>query len=799
MLKDNLNSRFLLSLGLPVACVAGLVAGKLTGGMLGDGLSGVSGVGLVTGVWGWFMSLRATRMVAREYKNRLEEACREHELLSLGAQMGVWGMIVDADNIGNPEQQISFAPNLLAMLHCPPTENWNQFAHWAALVHPDDLSRFVGAFQQHLHSGCSLSVEHRMRTPNGETRWFVTGGSAERDAHGVPLRIVGTVQEISVRKGAEQQIATEQSVWQGLTQRAPLPEVLSGLLRGIEAEIDGVQGIIWQADAAGQWRALANVRVPDTYTAFWNGRPPTADFGTLGAAIAYQRTTIIEDISGDPLWDACRQIALSHGYQASWAFPVISSDGTLLAVMEYLSGETRRPTSRERTRLEAGVTLASVIYSQLQTDTLRLAMQQAESANRAKSEFLANMSHEIRTPMTAILGFSELLTTEEGLDRAPPARRQALESIYRNAQHLLEIINDILDLSKIEAGKLTMEQRECQPAVVLRELLASLRMRAEGKSLNLHAELADNCPEVVRTDATRLRQILLNIVGNALKFTAMGEVKVRMSFEPLDGLGLSGHLRCEVSDTGIGLNPEEIGRLFEPYTQADTSTTRKFGGTGLGLAISRRLARLLGGDVTVSATPGVGSTFTFWIHVDLPSRNNVEVDSNPSPVTGHGPVTGTGDAAPKDTLNCRVLLAEDGPDSQRLIALYLRRAGATVVTADNGKLAVAAALAEQASGTPFDVILMDMQMPVMDGYQATQHLRAVGYLRPIIALTAHAMPDDRIKSFQAGCNDHTSKPIIRHELLAAVRRQLETKTAPPQRPDGEATQVHEPELQSSHT
>ncbi len=756
----------------------GLIAGKLLGGVTGSGLSGVSGVGLVAGVWGWFVSGQAAKMVARAYKSRLAEACREHEILSLGAQMGVWELMVDPENIGNPEQKVSFSPNLLAMLHCPPTERWNRFGHWASMVHTDDLPRFLAAFQQHLMSGRSLTVEHRMRTPDGETRWFVTGGTTERDSSGTPIRIVGTVQEISVRKGAEQQIATEQAVWQGLTQRRPLTEVLSGLIRGMEAEIDGVQGIIWQADVAGNWQSFANVRVPETYIAYWSGRRLTADHGTLGAAIAYHRPTVVEDVSTDPLWDACRTIAASHGYHASWVWPVISSEGSLLAAMEFLVNEPRRPTSRERARLEAGATLASVSFSHLQTEALRKAMQQAESANRAKSEFLANMSHEIRTPMTAILGFSELLTTEEGLDRAPPARRQALESIYRNGQHLLEIINDILDLSKIEAGKLTIEKQECRPTKILQDLLSSLKVRAESKDLTLTAEQSDNCPEVVKTDATRLRQILLNIVGNALKFTAVGEVKVRMSYEQKDEIDLSGVLKFEVSDTGIGLNQEEIDRLFEPFTQADTSTTRKFGGTGLGLAISRRLARMLGGDVTVEATPGLGSTFTFWIQVEQPSRPSTSAAGPLIPIPDRSRTLKAAERT-EEPLRCRVLLAEDGPDNQRLISLYLRKAGATVAAVDNGQLAVAMALAEEASGTPFDLVLMDMQMPIMDGYQATEHLRAAGYRRPIIALTAHAMVNDRERSIAIGCDDHATKPIDRNDLLAVVRRHVgKQHTAP---------------------
>ncbi len=748
----------------------GLVAGKAIGGVHGTGLSGVSGVGLVAGVWGWFVSIQATRLVSQEYKSRLDEACRQHEILSLGAQMGIWEMIVNPDEVGDPESLVLFSPNLMAMLHCPPNERWNKFGHWASMVHPDDLARFMGAIQEHVQSNKPLSVEHRMRTPDGETRWFVTGGMVQRDSEGVPVRIVGTVQEISVRKGAEQQIATEQSVWQGLTQRRPLSQVLTGLLRGLEAEIDGIHGIIWQPDAAGNWQAFANVRVPESYIKHWSGRRLTADFGTLGATYAYRRSTIVEDISADPLWDTCRSVALQQGYLASWAFPIISSEGRLLSILEFLVDQPRRPTSRERIRLEACVTLAIVTYSQLNTESLRLACEQAESANRAKSEFLANMSHEIRTPMTAILGFSEFLTTEEGLEKAPPARRLALESIFRNGQHLLDIINDILDLSKIEAGKLTIEKRTCRPAKILQDLLTSLMIRAEHKHLKLTAEQVGASPDVVRTDPTRLRQILLNIVGNALKFTTVGSVNVRMSYEPLDAPGLTGHLRFEVEDTGIGLTGEEISRLFEPFTQADTSTTRRFGGTGLGLAISRRLARMLGGDVTVSAVPGMGSTFTFWVHVEQVGSFAAQTGNREIGIPETQQRVGASTAATPELTNCRVLIAEDGVDNQRIISLFLRRAGASVTFVDNGQLAVATALAEDASGTPFDVILMDMQMPIMDGYQATKQLRSTGYQHPIIALTAYAMADDRERSLSAGCDEHLTKPLNREELLNVIAR-----------------------------
>ncbi len=421
------------------------------------------------------------------------------------------------------------------------------------------------------------------------------------------------------------------------------------------------------------------------------------------------------------------------------------------------------------------------------TDALR----RAEAATLAKSEFLANMSHEIRTPLTAIMGYTDILI-EESYSRAA---QEPLGIVKRNGQHLLQIINDILDLSKIECGKMEIE-RVAMPLVgLIAEIKSLMQIRVEAKGLSFRIEYAGEIPETIESDPTRVRQILINLVGNAIKFTEAGGVRLQVRFVEaagpdiveqvsvtLDSEGEAGAqvrirpgdpcLEIQVIDTGIGMDSEQIGRLFQPFSQGDTSMTRRFGGTGLGLAISRRLAQRLGGTVTVRSELGRGSTFTLLLATGplegvrrIAKPDDVIITESVVERTTEPP------AEPKD-LGARILLAEDGPDNQRLISFVLKKAGAAVVVAENGKVAVEMVRAAQREGRPFDLVLMDMQMPVLDGYGATGQLRRMGCSAPIIALTAHAMAGDKDKCLSAGCTDYATKPIDRRVLLDVIRRCL---------------------------
>jgi len=386
----------------------------------------------------------------------------------------------------------------------------------------------------------------------------------------------------------------------------------------------------------------------------------------------------------------------------------------------------------------------------------------ARAANDAKTEFLANMSHEIRTPMTAILGFSDLI-----LDPAasPSDRLDGSATIRRNAQHLLAILNDILDLSKVEAGRLHIEKTQVDLAQLVRDLLDLLRGRAEENGNRLIGRLASAVPGVILNDPVRLKQCLMNLLGNACKFTENGVIRLEVSHDPVTSI-----LEFAVSDTGIGITPEQIANVFTPFTQADTSTTRKYGGTGLGLAITKKLAGLLGGDLTVVSQPGVGTTFRLCVRAEIPVGAPMINNLGPKP----RPTAPTAPPAPSDSsrIDGRILLVEDGPDNQRLIAHLLRKAGAEVTVAGNGREGLDEAQRAERDGKPYHLILMDMQMPIMDGYEATRTLRAGGYLGDIVALTAHAMKSESEKCLAAGCNGFMTKPIERHKFISEVGKRV---------------------------
>lgn len=397
---------------------------------------------------------------------------------------------------------------------------------------------------------------------------------------------------------------------------------------------------------------------------------------------------------------------------------------------------------------------------QKRTAELVTARDAAEAANRAKSDFLAKMSHEIRTPMTAILGYADLLR-EDALSAND--REEHLTTIRRNGEHLLAVINDILDVSKIEAGKMTTERIEASPGEIVADVASLMRARAQEKQVSLTVEYEGPIPAVIKTDPTRLRQILVNIVGNAVKFTEKGSVRLGAKLCRGEN-GEPDQMRFSVIDSGIGMSREQMDRLFAPFSQGDDSMARRFGGTGLGLTISRSLAQLLGGKLWFESEPGKGSQF--YVTIDAGVLDGVEMVSDQAEAVS----SQTTEKPKRVELDCRVLLLEDGADNQRLISFLLRKAGATVEIAENGKIGLDRALEAEAAGEPFDVILTDMQMPVMDGYTATRKLREHGYDRPIIALTAHAMTDDSLKCVDAGCDDFASKPVNRQKLLEMVDR-----------------------------
>jgi len=395
----------------------------------------------------------------------------------------------------------------------------------------------------------------------------------------------------------------------------------------------------------------------------------------------------------------------------------------------------------------------------------------ALEAARTKSEFLANMSHEIRTPMTAILGSSEVLLDLIDAETASADVTDLLASIRVNGEHLLSLLNDILSLSKIEAGKLPTEQVRCSPAQLAFETRRVLGARARQKGLTFKVEFPTAVPEWTETDPTRVRQILLNLVGNAIKFTAEGEIGLRVGFDASQEIP---RLVYEVTDTGIGMSPEQLDRVFEAFQQAESSTSRRFGGTGLGLTISRRMAELLGGDVEAQSVLGKGSVF----RLRIPHVGAAPLVENPADTSA---TSASSSQRRQIEISGSILVADDMPEGRRLLQFMLERAGGTVELAEDGQVAYERVLRARESGRPFDVVLMDIQMPGADGTSSMQMLRDAGYEGLIVAVTAQSMEGERERCLAQGFDEYLSKPYRRDQVLDLVAILLDrARNKPPE-------------------
>ncbi|MCE5278973.1 MAG: GAF domain-containing protein [Planctomycetaceae bacterium] len=680
----------------------------------------------------------------------------------------------------------------------------NSVRTYESIIHRDDTAEVDRAINQAAAEGAGWEIQYRLCRRDGQVRWVYEKGTAVRGADSRAMFLDGFILDITDRRRAEEDSRLNEAR-------------LESLMRIVQRESTDTQELL---DYALD-EAIALTASKIGYIYFYNER--TREFtlntwskgvmsecsivekqtryqldktGLWGEAVRQRRAILVNDYAAaNPLKKGCPHghaplinyltVPIMRGSEIVGVVGVANKPGdydeTDIRQLTLLMDSTWRIVDRRSVEQELSRTNEQLERAVERANELTV---EAAAANAAKSEFLANMSHEIRTPMTAILGFADLL--RESLEshcgeasckcgsEVVAARHEHLETIHRNAEHLLGLINDILDLSKIEAGKMQVERIECPAVQIIEEVLSVMRVRAIDKGLTLEAQYEYPMPQAIWSDAQRLRQILTNLVANAVKFTQSGRVDLLVRH--LDAAG-GPVLQCQVRDTGIGLSDDQIAGLFRPFAQADASTSRRFGGTGLGLAICRKLAQTLGGDISVQSRPGQGSTFTLTIQAQPVATAAVIASPEQTPARTH--LAGNVPDAAANLNNIRLLLAEDGYDNQVLIATILRKAGAHVDIVANGQLAVDAVQAARARNQSYDIVLMDMQMPEMDGYQATAILRGLGIATPIVALTAHAMIGDRKKCIDAGCTDYVTKPINRQALVGTVARMTT--------PDAEAT------------
>ncbi|MDX6768564.1 MAG: PAS domain-containing protein [Elusimicrobiota bacterium] len=652
-------------------------------------------------------SAAVVRRAQEDSRRSAEETRRLHERFVRavqGSSDGLWDWDVTSG-------EVYFSPRWLNMLGYGENELPHSFETWKSLIHPDELERCLRAVDDYQHGRTALyEVEHRLRHKDGTYRWVLTRGALLRDAAGAPLRMSGSHTDIHERKLAEEALKESEARFRQVT--------------------DNIREVFWLSDV----KKDEVIYVSPGYELIW------------GRSVSSLKDSPFDWLEAIHPEDRQRVVAAATSRQATGEYDevyrILRPDGTIRWIRDRAF-----PVKDETGKVYRIAGLAEDVTERRRLDEeLRAARDAALASARAKSAFLANVSHELRTPLNAVIGMNELM-----LETSADETQRERAAVARDAgRGLLSLIDDLLDFSRLEAGRLTLDPAPFDPRALVAGVERLFRQRAQEKGLALTATVAPEVPAALHGDAGRLRQILLNFVGNAVKFTESGSVAVEADCPRVgDGAAL---LRLRVRDTGPGVSPAARSSLFNAFSQGDATVTRRHGGAGLGLAICRQIAELMGGEVGVDSEPGRGSSFRFEASFPLAA-------ALPSP------------AAPScraDARGVSVLVVEDNPVNRRVILSQLEQLGCPAQTAENGAVAL-----DRLTRERYDLVLMDCAMPVLDGYAATAALRrreGAGPRTPVIALTAGARAEDRARCLEAGMDDHLAKPVSLDQLAAALSR-----------------------------